>query len=295
MAKTCTNRKENEKHKGKQRSGITTWLRNRFFSFYCSSLVTAMDIPAIEQALGLCFDNKELLQRALTHRSYLNENRDYPFGDNERLEFLGDAVLDFMIGEYLFHRFPDQAEGILTSLRAALVRTEALAEFATQINLGDHILLGHGEQDSGGRERPAVLCGTFEALVGALYLDRGLEQVQNFIMPIFEPALDRILQNESHKDAKSVLQELSQAYLGYTPRYHTIDTHGPDHDKEFVLSVTINGVIYGRGCGRNKQAAAQAAAAEAMNNLNALLNAPVVHVPDSAEFDVNDLIEKPDL
>jgi ribonuclease-3 len=248
-----------------------------------------MDIPTIEKTLGLAFSDKRLLQRALTHRSYLNENRDYQFGDNERLEFLGDAVLDFAIGEYLFHRFPDHDEGTLTSLRAALVRTESLASFATQVDLGVFVLLGRGEEESGGRDRPAVLCGAFEALVGALYLDQGLAKTSEFIMPIFEPALEHILEDELHKDAKSVLQELSQAHLGSTPRYHTVDTSGPDHDKEFVLAVIINGVTYGRGRGRSKQVAAQAAATEAIENLQAMLNAPVVHVPDGADFDVNDL------
>ena len=250
-----------------------------------------MDISTIEKSLDLAFENKVLLQRALTHRSYLNENHNYAFGDNERLEFLGDAVLDFVIGEYLYHRFPEEDEGTLTSLRAALVRTESLAEFAAQIGLGEHILLGHGEMESGGRERPAVLCGTFEALIGALYLDQGLSQVNEFIMPLFEPALNRILKDESHKDAKSVLQELSQAYLGYTPRYHTLDAHGPDHERIFQMSVTINGVTYGRGDGRSKQIAAQLAAEEAIRSLEAMLNAPVVSVPDGADFEVSDLSE----
>ncbi|MBN1936265.1 MAG: ribonuclease III [Anaerolineae bacterium] len=245
-----------------------------------------MDISIVEQTLGLVFNDKHLLQRALTHRSYLNENREYLFGDNERLEFLGDAVLDFVVGEYLYRRFVDQDEGTLTSLRAALVRTEALADFAMQVGLGQFILLGHGEEESGGRDRPAVLCGAFESLIGALYIDQGLGKVNDYMMPIFEPALDVILENELDKDAKSALQELSQAYLGYTPRYHTVETFGPDHDKQFVLSVTINGVTYGRGAGRSKQIAAQAAAMEAMANLQAMLDAPIVHVPDGADFEL---------
>ncbi len=244
-----------------------------------------MDIPVVEQTLGLVFNDKHLLQRALTHRSYLNENRDYPYGDNERLEFLGDAVLDFVVGEYLYHRFPEQDEGTLTSLRAALVRTEALSDFATQIGLGPFILLGHGEEESGGRDRPAVLCGVFESLIGALYLDLGLSQVSDFIMPIFEPALELVLENDLDKDAKSMLQEMSQAYLGYTPRYHTVETFGPDHDKQFVLSVAINGVTYGRGVGRSKQIAAQAAALAAIESLKAMLDAPIVHVPEGADFE----------
>jgi len=256
--------------------------------------VQLMDISFAEQALQLVFADKTLLQRALTHRSYLNENPDYPYEDNERLEFLGDAVLDFIVGEYLFARFPEDDEGTLTSLRAALVCTRSLSQFAAQIGLGEHLLLGHGEDEGGGRERPAVLCGAFEALVGALYLDQGNETVRAFIMPIFEPALDHILQHNLDKDPKSVLQELSQAHLGHTPRYRTVGTRGPDHDKLFTVAVTINGVTYGKGEGRSKQTSAQSAAEEAIKQLEAMLNAPVVRVPDGADLDdyaMGDLVE----
>jgi ribonuclease-3 len=245
-----------------------------------------MDIEKTENALQLVFHDKTLLQRALTHRSYLNENHDYPFADNERLEFLGDAVLDFVVGEDLYHRFPDENEGTLTSLRAALVCTRALADFATQIGLGSHLLLGHGEEEGGGRQRPAVLCGAFEALVGALYIDQGMARVREFILPLFEPALEHILRHDLDKDPKSVLQELSQAHLGYTPRYPTVEASGPDHDKIFTIAATINGVTYGKGRGRSKQIAAQTAAAEALERLQAVLNAPVVHVPEGADFDL---------
>jgi ribonuclease-3 len=248
-----------------------------------------MDFSAAESGLDLIFLDPSLLQRALTHRSFLNENPDYPLEDNERLEFLGDAVLDFVVGEYLYHRFPQQDEGTLTSLRAALVCTRALAEFADQIGLGDHLLLGRGEDEGGGRQRPAVLCGAFEALVGAMYLDQGLEAVNAFIVPRFAPALDHILQNNLDKDAKSQLQELSQAHLGYTPRYPTVGTDGPDHDKVFAVAVTINGVVYGKGRGRSKQVAAQLAAEEALEQLQAMLNAPVVRVPDGPDFDILDV------
>jgi ribonuclease-3 len=258
-----------------------------FSVFHNSSPFPHMDIPETEISLGLVFEDKTLLQRALTHRSYLNEDPGYPLEDNERLEFLGDAVLDFVVGEYLYHRFSDKDEGMLTSLRAALVCTRALAKFASQIGLGDYLLLGHGEDEGGGRQRPAVLCGAFEALVGALYLDQGLDTVNEFILPIFEPALEHILRNNLDKDAKSILQELSQAHLGYTPRYHTVSTRGPDHDKLFTVAVTINGVTYGKGEGRSKQASAQAAAAEALKQLDAMLNAPVIHVPDGPDFDVS--------
>ena len=249
-----------------------------------------MDVSTAEKALDLVFGDKTLLQRALTHRSYLNENHDYPFQDNERLEFLGDAVLDFVVGEYLYHRFPKHDEGILTSLRAALVCTRSLSGFAEQIGLGKYLLLGHGEDEGGGRERPAVLCGAFEALMGALYLDQGLGMINEFILPLFEPALEHILRNNLDKDAKSILQELSQAQLGHTPRYRTVRTSGPDHDKIFTVAVSINGVTYGEGEGRSKQLAAQSAAAEALKQLNAMLDAPVIHIPDGPDFEISGMV-----
>jgi ribonuclease-3 len=247
-----------------------------------------MHIADVETALGLAFEDKTLLRRALTHRSYLNENHDHELQDNERLEFLGDAVLDFVVGEYLYHRFPKQDEGTLTSLRAALVCTRSLAELAQQIGLGKLLLLGRGEDDGGGRQRPAVLCGAFEALTGALYLDQGLPRVSDFCMPLFEPALDHVLRNNLDKDAKSVLQELSQAQLGHTPRYRTVGAHGPDHDRVFTVAVTVHGVTYGKGQGRSKQLAAQAAAEAALKQLQAMIDAPVIHIPDDPDFDLSE-------
>ena len=147
-----------------------------------------------EAALKLTFFDKALLQRALTHRSFLNENPAYPLEDNERLEFLGDAVLDFIAGEYLYHHFPEMAEGRLTNLRSALVRTERLAQFATDLNLGDQLFLGRGEEESGGRERLAILCDAFEAVVGALYLDQGIDAAREFVGQLIEPALQEFVE-----------------------------------------------------------------------------------------------------
>ena len=217
-----------------------------------------------EVAFGITFADKTLLQRALTHRSYVNENPDFPLEDNERLEFLGDAILDFVIGEYLYHRFPEMQEGNLTSLRAALVKTETLARFAIQLDLGRYLFVGRGEDESGGRERPANLCAAFEALAGAIYLDQSLEVVKDFIAPFIEPELERVIQGELDKDAKSLLQELSQGLLQLTPAYRTVEEKGPDHAKEFTVEVIIGGQIYGRGQGPSKQAAAQAAARAAL-------------------------------
>jgi ribonuclease-3 len=225
------------------------------------------DITEAEQALNLTFSDKALLQRALTHRSYLNENPDYPLEDNERLEFLGDAILDFITGEYLYHHFPEMPEGYLTNLRSALVRTETLAQFAINLKLGDYLFLGRGEEESGGRKRQAILCDAFEALIGALYLERGMDYARQFVCKMIEPALEEILSSDTYKDAKSQLQEMAQSHFQLTPTYRTIKEEGPDHAKEFTVEAVIGYKAYGRGIGFSKQAAAQAAAQEALETL----------------------------
>ncbi|MGD8624072.1 MAG: ribonuclease III [Anaerolineae bacterium] len=225
------------------------------------------EINDLEKKLGIKFHDKSLLQRALTHRSYLNEHPHFPFEDNERLEFLGDAVLDFLTGEWLYHRFPELREGPLTSLRSALVRRETLARFASQLDLGDYLLMGHGEAESGGRQRSGTLCAAFEALVGALYLDQGLEPLGQLMEPLITPEVNRTLKEHSHKDAKSRLQELAQGQMHRTPRYSTVGESGPDHAKEFTVRVTIGGQAYGEGYGPSKQLAAQAAAQAALDRL----------------------------
>lgn len=216
--------------------------------------------------LGLNFRDPLLLSRALTHRSYLNEHPE-AIEDNERLEFLGDAVLDFLVGAWLYNRFPEMSEGNLTRLRSALVRTENLAQFAQNIELGKAIFLGHGEEEGGGRERPALLCGTFEALIGAIYLDAGIQKVQDFIAPMLEEAASRILKMNKDKDPKSILQEWAQAQGLGTPSYRTVAAYGPDHAKTFEIEVYIGDQLYGRGVGQSKQAAAKAAAELALRSL----------------------------
>ena len=225
------------------------------------------DGATCQQTLRLRFGDLSLLQRALTHPSYLNENPGRSLEDNERLEFLGDAVLDFICGEWLYNRFPEAAEGELTRLRAALVRTETLAEFARKQSIGECLLLGRGEEENAGRERNSNLCAAFEALTGALYLDQGLAAVREYIEPLFQSAADRTISQELDKDAKSLLQEWSQAHLGLTPVYHTINSQGPDHAKEFTIEVVIGEEVYGQGVGSNKQSAAQQAAAHALEAL----------------------------
>lgn len=226
-----------------------------------------MTYEQTQKAIGLNFTNERLLTQALTHRSYINEHGESETGDNERLEFLGDAVLDFIAGDMLYQRFPAMPEGDLTRLRAALVRTEALAELAKQIGLGNSLRMGKGEEASGGRERVTNLCAAFESVVGALYLDQGVEAVRSFVIPRLEASLGQILAEARDKDARSLLQEWSQAEHNLTPSYRTIAATGPDHQKEFVVEVVIGERALAQGTGRSKQAAAQAAAREALRRM----------------------------
>jgi ribonuclease-3 len=216
--------------------------------------------------IGLDFKNMGLLTRALTHRSYFNEHKD-AIEDNERLEFLGDAVLDFLVGAWLYHRFPEMAEGQLTRLRAALVGNEQLAFFASQLDLGSAMRLGHGEAENGGRERIPLLGSTFEALIGALYLDQDIKRVWKFMDPILEAAVKKIIANQIEHHPKSILQEWSQSKGFGTPIYKTVGDSGPDHDKYFDVEVLVDGVAYGKGRGHSKQAAAKVAAKIALEKL----------------------------
>lgn len=220
----------------------------------------------LEEKLGVHFSDYSLLDRALTHRSYLNENPDEAAEDNERLEFLGDAVLDFVVGSYLYDQFPEMDEGGLTSLRAALVRAKTLAQFARQLDIGPYLRLGYGEAENGGRERTPILCATFEAIVGAIYLDSGIDAVVQLIEPLVKPALKEIMAASLHKDAKSEFQVWAQANFNITPHYKVIHTSGPDHAKTFAIQVKIGDKVWGEGSGSSKQRAAQAAAAQALLN-----------------------------
>lgn len=225
------------------------------------------DPLAFVQRLQLPFNDLRLLTRALTHRSYRNENPE-ALEDNERLEFLGDAVLDFLVGAWLYDKFPEMREGELTRLRSSLVRTEQLASFAREIHLGKAMRLGRGEVEGGGRQRPGLLCATFEALIGAMYLDCGLPVVQSFIESRLSVAADQILFAHRQNDPKSLLQEVVQASGFGHPVYKTIHTHGPDHEKIFEVEVLVDGRIIGHGRGSSKQAAAKAAADDALSKMD---------------------------
>lgn len=218
------------------------------------------------QRVGIKFNNLGLLTRALTHRSYFNEHRD-AIEDNERLEFLGDAVLDFMVGAWLYHRFPEMAEGQLTRLRAALVGNEQLAQFAIGLDLGAAMRLGHGEAENGGRERLPLLGSTFEALIGAIYLDQDISKVWIFMDPILEQRVSEIIASQVEHHPKSILQEWSQSKAFGTPVYRIVGDSGPDHNKYFEVEVLIDGSVYGRGTGHSKQAATKDAAKHALEKL----------------------------
>lgn len=220
------------------------------------------------QVSGLSFKDPSLLRRALTHRSYLNEHPD-AVEDNERLEYLGDAALDFITAAWIYNRFPEMDEGGLTRLRSALVRTEQLAAFAQEIRLGEALFLGKGEATTGGRERQALLCGAFEALMGALYLDAGVEAVIEFIQPRLQTATRVAIEDERLLDARSILQMWAQAEMGETPHYETVTSSGPDHAREFVVEVQVGSAISARGTGRSKQEAAQSAAIQALADIDA--------------------------
>jgi ribonuclease-3 len=226
-----------------------------------------MDLADLEAALGFVFEDKSLLQRALTHRSFLNENTHLPWLDNERLEFLGDAILSFVTAEYLYNHFPEMKEGDLTSLRAALVRGETLAEYARQFELGAYLLISRGEEAAGARSRVALLAASFEAVIGALYLEHGMEDAKSLIVRVIDSKTHRIVRERLDRNAKSLLQELSQGRMKVTPAYRLIEARGPDHAREFTVQVLLGDRAYGIGQGRNKQAAEQEAARTAILEL----------------------------
>lgn len=215
--------------------------------------------------LSLPFEDYLLLSRALTHRSYLNEHPE-ALEDNERLEFLGDAVLDYVVGTWLYNRFPEMSEGDLTRLRAALVKTDQLAHFGREIGIGKALRLGRGEEDNGGRTRNAMLCGAFEAVVGALCLDVDTSAVEDFMSQFLESAAENILRNHIDRDPKSQLQEVIQAEGIPAPLYRVSSEIGPDHSKTFEVEVVVNEEILGSGRGASKQEASMNAARDALKS-----------------------------
>ncbi len=223
----------------------------------------------VEERLGYTFRDSDLLRLALTHPSYAHEHPQEggESHHNQRLEFLGDAVLDFLVAAWLYERFPDLPEGTLTRLRATLVCTESLARLARDLRVGEALRLGRGEEEHGGRNRDANLCDAMEALAGALYLDAGLERLWTLLRPWFEQTLEHILATRSYIDAKSRFQEWAQAEARLTPTYRIVREEGPDHAKVFTAQVLLDGEVVGEGVGRSKRAAEQAAAEVALARL----------------------------
>ncbi len=216
--------------------------------------------------IGVDFEDHSLLQEALTHRSYLNESSDKNLYHNERLEFLGDAVLELVTTEFLYERYPERPEGELTSFRAALVRTESLALEAKQLNYGKYILMSRGEEATGGRDRQYILANTFESVLGAMYLDKGLDTCRIFLQRILLPKTQEIVEKRLDIDPKSKLQEIAQEQLKHTPSYELITEEGPDHDKVFTMAVVVDNFQFGQGKGKSKQEAEQNAANFALDN-----------------------------
>jgi ribonuclease-3 len=218
----------------------------------------------LEQSLGVHFRNLKLLSLALTHRSYIYETPGVEQNSNERLEFLGDSILACVSADFLFRTFPDLTEGELTDVRAVLVRTETLADFAREIELGKYLIVGKGEHNTVRGQR--VLASTFEAVLGAIYLDQGMAAVQQFLHPRLETLAHNIVSKRLFKDNKSLLQELAQAHDGITPSYRIASQEGPSHNREFTVEVLLGDQVIGRGQGRNKQSAEQEAAHAALLN-----------------------------
>lgn len=246
------------------------------------------DVAEFEATLLQPFNDKSLLQQAFIHRSYINEAEDSTeWEDNERLEFLGDAVLSFVISKLLYREYPDFQEGDLTSLRSTLVRQSMLSELAREWHMGDYLWLGHGEESSGGRVRPVTLCATFEAVVGAVFLDQDMVSVTQLLLKMFDGKWEK--QQKPTKDAKSRLQEWIQGEIGKPPRYKVVDQQGPDHATTFTIQVKIDSIACGVGQGLSKQLASQAAAAMALHFLGEDAPEYEENAELSAEWPVNEL------
>jgi len=219
----------------------------------------------IQRRIAYQFSNAELLERALTHKSYANENR-VPY-HNERMEFLGDAVLNLVVSEYLMKTCPDSTEGDLSRLRAAVVSEPALAAIAREMGLGSYILLGRGEEQTGGRDKGSLLANCLEALIASIYLDTGKESADAFVIRFFENIIQKTCTSRGTLDHKTELQELCQERLKQLPEYKVVSESGPDHQKQFEVEVWIKGQVSGRGIGRSKKEAEQRAAKEAITRL----------------------------
>lgn len=227
------------------------------------------DLDTLQEVLGVNFRNRSLLEQAVIHSSYVNENLELVSSHNERLEFLGDAVLGFIVAEKLYQEFPDITEGEMTKLRAALVRRDTLARVARAVELGDFLYMGKGEEASGGRTKTPNLAGALEAMIGAIYLDRGLATARDAVLKLLGKELSRVSRYGAGVDYKSRLQELIQSRNQSTPAYRLVAQTGPDHDRRFTVEVMTGDVILGRGTGKSKKLAETEAARLALDRLDA--------------------------
>jgi len=226
------------------------------------------DLAALQKTLGISFDDLSLLEQALVHSSYVNENPGFALTSNERLEFLGDAILGFIIAEELYKRFPNLSEGEMTKLRASLVRQDSLSRVARAISLDNYLYLGRGEEASGGRRKPANLARALEAVIAAIFLDKGLATTKDFVLRSASQELNKALIQGAETDYKSRLQELTQARYQQTPAYKVIEATGPDHNRMFTVEVRVGDTVLGRGSGKSKKMAEAEAARSALDQLS---------------------------
>jgi ribonuclease-3 len=225
------------------------------------------DWQALQRRIGIKFKDETLLQQAFIHSSYTNENPGSPIPDNERLEFLGDALLSFIVAGELYRRFPDFGEGKLTETRIVFVRQKTLSDIATKLGLGDYLVLGKGEEATGGRNKQTNLADALEALIGAIFLDRGLRTVSDFVLAQFASQLVDITAKGIDRNYKALLQEFTQAKYKQLPAYNIVQSSGPDHDKSFVIEVRLGNNLLGSGSGKTKRAAEMEAARSAWAKL----------------------------
>jgi ribonuclease III len=227
-----------------------------------------MDFSTFEREIGVSFKDKKLLKQAFTHRSYINEHKNSGLEHNERLEFLGDAVLELIVTEYLFHNYPNQNEGEMTSFRSALVNSNTLSKVASDLAMNDYILLSRGEaKDNNGRARAYILADAFEALVGAIFIDQGYNVVREFVSKNIFGLAEAIIKEGLWVDSKSLFQEKAQEKSGVTPAYYTLSEEGPDHDKSFTVGVYLGDKKVAEGRGKSKQDAEQEAAKEGLKEM----------------------------
>lgn len=222
-----------------------------------------MTLEELQATINITFNDQKLLQQAFVHRSHLNESRDITTS-NERLEFLGDAVLSFVTSQYLYITYPDFPEGTLTNIRSTLVKTKSLATVASSLKLGELLLLSKGEESSGGRKNDSLLADCFEALLGAIYLDRGLDVVKQFLTIYLMSKAETIIKEKSYIDFKSLLQEITQEKTKTSPTYKVTKSEGPDHNKTFWVEVLEGETVLGKGVGKSKQEGEQMAAQDAL-------------------------------